>query len=77
MGIAKVLVATLAIASTLVARAETIRVPSDSPRIEGSLWLAADDLVFVPNVTAAVNAVIRSLPLAPGDELLTTSPPSF
>jgi isopenicillin-N epimerase len=32
----------------------------------------ADDLVFVPNATAGLNAVIRSLRLGPDDEVLTT-----
>ena len=32
----------------------------------------ADDLVLVPNATSALNAVIRSLRLQPGDEVLTT-----
>ena len=32
----------------------------------------ADDLVFVPNATHAVNAVLQSLTLSPGDELVVT-----
>jgi isopenicillin-N epimerase len=33
----------------------------------------AHNIAFVPNVTSAVNAVLRSLPFKPGDELLTTN----
>jgi isopenicillin-N epimerase len=31
-----------------------------------------EDLVFVPNVTTGINAVLRSVPLDPGDEVVTT-----
>jgi isopenicillin-N epimerase len=33
----------------------------------------SDDLVFVPNATSGLNAVIRSLSFGPGDEVLTTA----
>jgi isopenicillin-N epimerase len=34
---------------------------------------SSDELVFVPNATTGVNAVLRSLSFDPGDELLTTN----
>jgi isopenicillin-N epimerase len=37
------------------------------------LGAAPQDLVFVPNATAGVNAVLRSAILGPGDELLLTN----
>lgn len=33
---------------------------------------APDDLVFFPNPSTAINMVVRSLPLGPGDEVLST-----
>ena len=46
----------------------------DRARDELATFLGADaqDLVWIPNATAAVNAVLRSLELRPDDELLTT-----
>jgi len=40
--------------------------------LAGFLGCAADDLVFVRNATAGVNAVLRSLPLKSEDELVVT-----
>jgi isopenicillin-N epimerase len=38
--------------------------------VAGFLGARGDDLVFVDNATAGVNAVLRSFPLATGDEIL-------
>jgi isopenicillin-N epimerase len=40
--------------------------------LAGFVGARAEDLVFVPNATAALNAVARSLRLEPGDEVVTT-----
>ncbi|MDJ0947892.1 MAG: aminotransferase class V-fold PLP-dependent enzyme [Alphaproteobacteria bacterium] len=42
-------------------------------RLAGFLGGRGDNLAFTGNATEAVNAVIRSLPLEPGDEILTTA----
>jgi isopenicillin-N epimerase len=46
----------------------------DAARVDLAAFVGASpaDLVFVPNATTGVNAVLRSLRFGPGDELLTT-----
>ena len=51
--------------------------PPDAPRLRAAaaevaafLGARGDDLVFVDNASSGVNAVLRSLPLKPGDEIL-------
>jgi len=55
----------------------TRRLPGRLHTARGALanFLGADseDLAFVPNATSGVNAVLRSLTFAPGDELLATT----
>jgi isopenicillin-N epimerase len=41
-------------------------------RLAGFMGAAGDDLVFVDNATTGCNAVLRSLDLGPGDEILVT-----
>ncbi len=42
-------------------------------RLAPFLGVRVEDFAFAPNATAGVNAVLRSLPIEPGDELLTTT----
>ncbi len=48
------------------------RLQAAKARVAEFVGAAAEDLVLVRNATSGVNAVLRSLDLAPGDRLLTT-----
>lgn len=55
--------------------AEDLEPLLDAARTEVAPFLGArpENLVFVPNATFGVNAVVRSVRFAPGDEILTTN----
>ena len=42
-------------------------------RLGAFIGAPADDLVFVANITVAINIIARALPLRPGDEVLATA----
>jgi isopenicillin-N epimerase len=48
------------------------RVRAAAARLAAFVGARAQDLVFVENATAGMNAVLRSLRFAPGDEIVTT-----
>jgi isopenicillin-N epimerase len=48
------------------------RLREASDYVAAFLGSRPDDLVFVPNVTTGLNAVLGSLPLAPGDDVVIT-----
>ena len=50
----------------------TSRLREASDQVAVFLGARPDDLVFVPNVTTGMNAVLGSLPLGPGDEVVIT-----
>jgi isopenicillin-N epimerase len=54
------------------ARREPTRLRQAATAVAAFLGARGEDLVFVDNATTGVNAVLRSLALAPGDEILLT-----
>ena len=53
-------------------RAETPRLRIAAGQVASFLGGRGDDVVFVDNATAGANAVLRSFPFEPGDEILLT-----
>lgn len=49
------------------------RMRAAAARVAEFVGAAGEDLVFVDNITTAANAVLRSFPLRPGDEIAITS----
>lgn len=46
------------------------RIREAAGSVAGFLGSRSEDLVFVPNVTTGLNAVLRSIPFAPGDDIV-------
>jgi isopenicillin-N epimerase len=57
---------------TFLGRQEAALLAHARAHLAAYLGVAADDLVYVPNPTTAINMVARSLHLRPTDEILTT-----
>lgn len=53
-------------------RAEPPRMRAAAAEVAGFLGARGDDLMFVENTTTGANAVLQSLALAPGDEILAS-----
>ena len=64
----------LTVSSTSVGmpRAETPRLRVAANAVASFLGARGDDVVFVDNATTGANAVLRSFPFEPGDEVLVT-----
>src|SRR5215471_10867504 len=56
-----------------LARRYPVLIEEAKARLAAYLGARADDVVFVPNATAGMNVVARSLELGPGDEVLITN----
>jgi isopenicillin-N epimerase len=56
-----------------VPRAEPPRLRTAAAEVAAFFGARGEDLVFVDNATTGANAVLRSVALAPGDEILVTS----
>jgi isopenicillin-N epimerase len=55
-----------------VPRQEPTRLRQAAAAVASFIGTNGDDVVFVDNATTGINAVLRSLPLEPGDEILLT-----
>ncbi|MDQ2926702.1 MAG: aminotransferase class V-fold PLP-dependent enzyme, partial [Pseudomonadota bacterium] len=76
---ARVMIRELMQLGTLMPQSAPASTPNPTPRLRAAaarvasfLGAAADALVFVDNASSGVNAVLRSLALRPGDEILVT-----